>query len=198
MKENRVNFLTLENRVRQCTECRDFLPLQPRPVFQIHPQAKILIVGQAPGIRVHETGIPFNDKSGERLRDWMGIDREIFYDPKRIALLPMAFCYPGRGKSGDLPPLPQCAEKWRAPLLAMLGDIQLTLVLGQYAHAWHLAGRQKNTLTETVRNWKEYWPQILAMPHPSPRNNIWLKKNAWFEETVVPQLRARCAALLGG
>ena len=158
--------------------------------------ARILVVGQAPGRRVHETGIPFNDPSGERLRSWLGIDRSVFYDSARIALLPMGFCYPGTGKSGDLPPRPECAEKWRKQLLALLPDIQLTLVIGQYAQAWHLGERQKDTLTETVKNWKEHWPELLALPHPSPRNNIWLRKNPWLEEEILPVLKDRVSQLL--
>jgi uracil-DNA glycosylase len=158
--------------------------------------ARILVVGQAPGRRVHETGIPFNDPSGERLRSWMGIDRSVFYDSARIALLPMGFCYPGTGKSGDLPPRPECAEKWRKQLLALLPDIQLTLVIGQYALAWHLGVRQKDSLTESVKNWKEYWPEFLALPHPSPRNNMWLRRNPWLEEEILPVLKGKVAQLL--
>jgi uracil-DNA glycosylase len=170
--------------------------LGPRPVFQIGQTARILVVGQAPGRRVHETGIPFNDPSGERLRSWMGIDRSVFYDSARIALLPMGFCYPGTGKSGDLPPRPECAEHWRKQLLALLPDIQLTLVIGQYAMAWHLGERLKDTLTDTVKNWKEYWPKSATLPHPSPRNNIWLRKNPWFEHEILPVLKNRINELL--
>jgi uracil-DNA glycosylase len=170
--------------------------LGPRPVFQIGQTARILVVGQAPGRRVHETGIPFNDPSGERLRSWMGIDRAVFYDSARIALLPMGFCYPGTGKSGDLPPRTECAEHWRKQLLALLPDIQLTLVIGQYAQAWHLGERQKDNLTETVKNWKEYWPKFLALPHPSPRNNLWLRKNPWLEKEILPVLKGRVSQLL--
>jgi uracil-DNA glycosylase len=181
---------------RACDICKAHLPLGPRPVFQIAQTARILVVGQAPGRRVHETGIPFNDPSGERLRSWMGIDREVFYDAAKIALLPMGFCYPGTAKSGDLPPRPECAPQWRQPLLNFLPNIALTLVIGQYAHAWHLATRQKGSLTDTVKNWKEYWPGILALPHPSPRNNIWLRRNPWFAEDILPVLRGRVSQLL--
>lgn len=167
-------------------------------MFQLAPTARILIVGQAPGRRVHETGIPFNDPSGERLRSWMGVDAPVFYDAARIALLPMGFCYPGTGKSGDLPPRPECAPQWRQQLLDFLPDIQLTLVIGQYAHDWHLGHQQKETLTQTVKNWKQYWPKVLALPHPSPRNNIWLKKNPWFEDEILPVLKLRIAQLLQG
>jgi uracil-DNA glycosylase len=182
--------------VRACEICKARLPLGPRPVFQIGQTARILVVGQAPGRRVHETGIPFNDPSGERLRNWMGVDRNVFYDSARIALLPMGFCYPGTGKSGDLPPRPECAEHWRKQLLDLLPGIQLTLVIGQYAQAWHLGERQKGTLTETVKNWKEYWPKFLALPHPSPRNNLWLRKNPWLEKEILPVLKGRVSQLL--
>jgi uracil-DNA glycosylase len=166
-------------------------------VLQFHPQAQILIAGQAPGRKVHECGVPFQDPSGERLRDWLGIDSAVFYDPRRIALLPMGFCYPGTGKSGDLPPRPECALAWRAKLLARLTAVRLTLVIGQYAQAWHLGKASKQTLTETVLAWREYWPQIVPLPHPSPRNNLWLKKNPWFERELVPQLRRRVRRLIG-
>jgi uracil-DNA glycosylase len=182
--------------IKSCVLCQAHLPLGPRPVFQIHSTAKILVVGQAPGRRVHETGIPFNDPSGVRLRQWMGIDENVFYNPEQIALLPMGFCYPGTGKSGDLPPRPECAEKWRARILQSLVNIKLTLIIGQYAQAWHLKDRQKDTLTETVRNWKDYWPDLVPLPHPSPRNNIWLKKNPWFETDLVPKLRQRVSDAL--
>lgn len=183
------------NKVRDCTICNPYLPFGPRPVFQIHPKARILIAGQAPGRKVHETGIPFDDPSGNRLRDWMGVDREAFYDPKKIAILPMGFCYPGTGKSGDLPPRKECAETWREQLLSLLSNVELTLVIGQYAMDWHLADRQKSTLTETVKSWKNYWPQYLPLPHPSPRNNIWLKKNPWFEAEILPHLKSRIKKL---
>lgn len=174
---------------KNCTLCSADLPLGPRPVFQISESAKILVAAQAPGIRVHESGKPFTDPSGDRLRDWMGIDNSVFYDPKRIGILPMGFCYPGTGKSGDLPPRKECAPAWREGLLATMPEIKLTLVIGQYAHAWHLKGRQKKTLTETVKNWRDYGPSIIPLPHPSPRNNIWLKKNPWFEEELLPVLK---------
>lgn len=194
MAKNNIESLIAD--VRACTLCAASLPLGPRPVFRLHPHARILVAGQAPGRKVHETGIPFNDPSGDRLRDWMGIDQRIFYDAGKIAILPMGFCYPGTGKSGDLPPRPECAEHWRKKLLAQLPNIKLTLIIGQYAQDWHLGKRQKENLTETVRAWKEYWPKMLVMPHPSPRNNIWLKKNAWFEKDILPPLKTRIQALL--
>jgi uracil-DNA glycosylase len=190
------DFEKLVTEMRACRICADLLPLGPRPVFQIHPKAKILVAGQAPGRRVHETGLPFNDPSGDRLRAWLGIDRETFYDPLKLAIVPMGFCYSGTGKSGDLPPRPECAEAWRTRALAGLHDLELILVIGQYAHDWHLRGQSGKTLTETVRNWKSYWPKILPLPHPSPRNNLWLRKNPWFEQEILPVLKARVDELL--
>ena len=174
--------------IRACTLCDDILPLGPRPMVQSSKDASVLIVGQAPGIRVHETGIPFNDPSGDRLRDWMGIDRGVFYDEGKIALVPMGFCFPGTGCSGDLPPPPICAQTWRQKLLDQMPNVRLTLVLGQFAQKWHLPKKHK-TLTENVRNWQSYGPHVIPLPHPSPRNNIWLKKNPWFAEDLLPQLR---------
>jgi uracil-DNA glycosylase len=182
--------------IRSCTLCTEHLPLGPRPIIQVSSSAKILIVGQAPGSRVHETGIPFNDPSGDRLREWMGIDKEVFYDEKKIALVPMGFCFPGTGKSGDLPPRPECADTWRVKLLEQLPNIKLTIIVGQYAQAWHLDKGANENLTETVIAWKSYWPKAIPLPHPSPRNNIWLKKNPWFEEEVLPSLKKKVKAVL--
>lgn len=193
---SRFAFSSFTESIRACRLCETNLPLGPRPVFQSAPTAHLLIAGQAPGRRVHETGIPFNDPSGDRLRDWLGIGKEIFYDATRVAILPMGFCYPGTGKAGDLPPRPECAEAWRAKLLDQLPKIELTLLIGQYAIDWHLGDRSKSTLTETVRAWREYAPEFIPLPHPSPRNNIWLKKNLWFEMEVVPELRDRVAQAL--
>jgi uracil-DNA glycosylase len=181
-------FTQLVESVRQCRLCEASLPLGPRPVLQVDPRARILIAGQAPGRRVHETGVPFDDPSGDRLRDWMGISREIFYNATAVAILPMGFCYPGTGKSGDLPPRPECAKAWRARLMDSLEDIRLTLVIGQYAQKWHLPSPQRN-LTETVRAWRDCGSGVLPLPHPSPRNNIWLKKNPWFAQSLLPALR---------
>ena len=181
--------------VRACTTCAPHLPLGPRPVLQADARARILIAGQAPGSKVHASGVPFDDASGERLRRWMGLSREAFYDPTLVAILPMGFCYPGTGSSGDLPPRKECAPQWRALLLHAMPLIELTLVIGQYAMAWHLPGETKN-LTETVRAWRDHWPAVLPLPHPSPRNNIWLKANPWFELDVVPAMQARVRALL--
>jgi len=188
-------FDELIRQVRACSICAEALPLGPRPVVQLSPESRILVVGQAPGRRVHETGLPFNDLSGDRLRQWMGITREVFYDDRKLAILPMGFCYPGKGKSGDLPPRPECAPAWRNALLERLPGIKLTLVIGQYAHAWHLKDGKKS-VTENVRNWQQYWPDVLPMPHPSPRNNLWLRRNSWFEEQVIPELQKRIASLL--
>jgi uracil-DNA glycosylase len=168
-----------------------------RCVVQANSKARILIAGQAPGRKVHETGIPFNDPSGDRLRDWMGIDKNIFYDDSKITLVPMGFCYPGTGTSGDLPPRPECAEAWREQLLRLLPKIELTLVIGQYAHKYHLGKSQKKTLTETVKTWKDYWKNgLLPLPHPSPRNNMWLRKNDWFEKDILPTLKSRVRKLI--
>ncbi|WP_085299762.1 uracil-DNA glycosylase family protein [Cognaticolwellia mytili] len=187
-------FIQLLNDIRQCTLCQEFLPLGINPVLQISPTAKIIIAGQAPGIKVHQSGVPFDDKSGERLRQWLDIDKATFYDKNIFAILPMAFCYPGKGKSGDLPPRSECAEKWRVRLLQQLPDIELIITIGTYAQNWHLPDKKEKTLTETVKNWQYFYnettPTIIPIPHPSPRNNIWLKKNTWFEQDVVPTLQA--------
>lgn len=174
--------------VRACAICAVHLPHGPRPVLQAEARARILIASQAPGLRVHNSGIPFDDRSGDRLREWMGIDRGDFYDPGKIAIVPMGFCYPGTGRSGDLPPRAECAPQWRQPLLAHMPSIKLTLVIGKYAQQYHLPSNPHANLTATVRAWREFWPQTFPLPHPSPRNNIWLRKNPWFEEEVLPQL----------
>lgn len=190
------SFTQLLRSVRDCRICEESLPLGPRPVLQIDPRARILIAGQAPGRRVHESGIPFDDPSGDRLREWLGISRETFYDPTKIAILPMGFCYPGTGKSGDLPPRPECPEAWRVELLQAIRHIELTLVIGIYAQRWHLPHMHRN-LTETVRAWAEYGPDVIPLPHPSPRNNIWLKKNPWFADSLLPNLREKAREALG-
>jgi len=187
MRPSPLEQLTVE--IRACTLCAHALPMGPRPVLQVSKSARILIVGQAPGIRVHQTGVPFDDPSGNRLRAWMGIDKNVFYDAEKIAIVPMGFCYPGTGKSGDLPPRPECAPTWRAKLLDQLPQISLTLVIGQYAQAWHLGRLAKDNLTETVKAWQEFGRNVIPLPHPSPRNNIWLKKNPWFEQEVIAALQ---------
>lgn len=186
----------LESEILQCTHCVEFLPQAPRPILQIGLKAKILIAGQAPGRRVNESGIPFDDASGDRLRAWMGVDKKTFYNREQIAILPMAFCFPGTGKSGDLPPRPECAQLWRERLLESLRSIELTICIGQYAHDYHLKASQKANLTETVKAWKSYGNGIFPIPHPSPRNNIWLKANPWFETEVVPALQKRVCDIL--
>ncbi|MDX1598904.1 MAG: uracil-DNA glycosylase family protein [Marinobacter sp.] len=190
-----LSFDQLVARVRQCTLCSEHLPLGPRPVIQLGESSRILVVGQAPGRRVHETGLPFNDPSGDRLRNWMGVSRDVFYDESKLAILPMGFCYPGTGKSGDLPPRPECAPAWREALLARLNHIELTLVIGQYAHAWHLSDPKKS-VTDNVKGWRKDWPSVLPLPHPSPRNNMWLRRNPWFEQDVIPQLQRRVQQIL--
>jgi len=182
-------------KVRACVLCAEHLPLGPRPVVQIHPSARILIVGQAPSKKVHETSMPFNDASGDRLRAWLGISREVFYNAKQVATLPMGFCYPGTSKSGDLPPRPECAPAWRAALLSQLNNLKLTLVIGQYAQAYHLPN-EGTSVTEVVMAWRKNWPHTVPLPHPSPRNNLWLKRNPWFEEELVPTLQHRVLEIL--
>lgn len=181
--------------IRACTLCSAHLPLGPRPIVQAQSSARILIAGQAPGRKVHETGIPFDDESGNRLRHWLGMSREVFYNPQLIAIAPMGFCFPGSGKSGDLPPRRECAATWRQPLLAELKHIELTLVIGQYAQAYHLAG-QYPSVTAAVSAWRDHWPLVVPMPHPSPRNQSWLKRNPWFEAELLPILRARVSAIV--
>lgn len=181
--------------VRQCTLCEPELPMGARPVVQLHPNAKILVAGQAPGRRVHASGKPFDDPSGDRLRQWMGIDKATFYDAEKLAIIPMGLCYPGTGTSGDLPPRPECAPAWRQKLLEQLPNLELTLAIGQYAQSWHI-DEPKQTLTERVKNWESYWPEVLPLPHPSPRNNLWLKRNPWFEDSIIPMLQERVARLL--
>ncbi len=192
-----VSPLPLLAQVRACTCCAAHLPHGVRPVFQLDPSARILVAAQAPGLKVHRTGIPFNDASGERLRQWLGVTREVFYDPTRFAILPMGLCYPGKGPSGDLPPRRECAPRWRAPLLQTLGDLRLTLVIGQYAMAYHLP-QERSGVTAAVRNWPAHWPAVVPLPHPSPLNNRWLARNPWFEQELVPRLQARVAEILVG
>ncbi|PKO36567.1 MAG: IclR family transcriptional regulator [Betaproteobacteria bacterium HGW-Betaproteobacteria-6] len=189
------SFAALLTEVRACALCTEHLPLGPRPIVQLHPSARILIAGQAPGRKVHETGVPFNDASGDRLREWLGISREVFYDAKQVAIVPMGFCFPGVGKSGDLPPRPECAPAWRAALLSHLKALKLTLVIGQYAQAYHLPN-EAASVTEAVLAWRNYWPNTVPLPHPSPRNNLWLKRNPWFEDELIPVLRARVSEVL--
>jgi uracil-DNA glycosylase len=181
---------------RACRICAATLPLGPRPVFCVSGTARLLIVGQAPGTKVHETGVPWNDASGDRLRDWLGLDREAFYDVRRIAILPIGLCYPGVDRhGGDLPPRRECAPRWQRPFLALMPRIELTLLVGGYAHGFHLGRRAP--VGPTVAAWRQHLPTYLPLPHPSWRNIAWLRRNPWFERELVPELRRRVAALVG-
>lgn len=182
--------------IRACRLCEAQLPLPPRPVLRASTTARILIAGQAPGRKVHDTGIPWNDASGDTLREWLGIDRELFYDERHIAIVPTGFCYPGKGPSGDLPPRPECAPHWQPRLLPLLRRVELTLAIGSHAHAWHLGARRKPSVSETVCNWHAYAPALFPLPHPSPRNRKWLRDRPWFEHEVLPELRRRFSAAL--
>ncbi|MDF9799465.1 uracil-DNA glycosylase [Catalinimonas alkaloidigena] len=186
----------LLSEVRHCTVCEPHLPLGARPVLSAHPKSKILVVGQAPGTKVHASGIPWNDQSGRTLRKWLGVSDEEFYTPEKFAIVPMGFCYPGKGKSGDLPPRKECAPLWHAALLERMSELQLTLLIGQYAQKYYLKGHAKKNLTETVRSFEDYQPDCIPLPHPSPRNRFWLKKNPWFEEILIPQLQYRVKKVL--
>jgi len=181
--------------LKSCTLCKD-LPRGPAPVFQIGRQARILIIGQAPGIKAHDSGIPWNDASGERLREWMGLDEKNFYDKKSIAIIPMGMCYPGKGERGDLPPRKECFSHWHERLITGLPDLELILLIGNYAQSAYLQNSRKKNLSETVRSFKDYSPRFFPLPHPSPLNNIWLSKNKWFEQSVVPELRQKVAEIL--
>lgn len=175
--------------VRACRLCAAHLPFPPRPVLRARATARLLIVGQAPGVRVHQTGIPWNDPSGDRLRDWLGLSREAFYDESRIAIIPTGFCYPGKGQRGDLPPRPECAPRWHPLLRAALPEVRLTLLIGGHAQAYYLGRRRREALAATVRAWREYLPEFAPLPHPSPRNVLWLRRHSWVESQVVPAVR---------
>lgn len=192
---------SLMQQIRQCRICEAVLPLPPKPILQASAQAKILIAGQAPGIKTHYKGIPFDDASGDRLRDWLGVDRATFYNPELFAIVPMGFCYPGtvmrHGKAqGDKPPRPECRACWHPQLLPQLQQVQLTLILGQYAIDYHLADSGHQTVTSAVEQWQTFWPERLVLPHPSPRNNFWLKKHPEFSQTILPLLRRRVTEIL--
>jgi uracil-DNA glycosylase len=183
--------------IRRCRICAAHLPLGPRPVLRVRPSARLLIIGQAPGTKVHASGIPWNDRSGDRLRDWLAVDRDVFYDERRVAVMPMGFCYPGvDANGGDRPPRPECAPRWHAQVLARLPRIELTLLVGSYAQVYYLGKQRRATMSETVQTWRDYAPEYLPLPHPSWRNTGWLKRNPWFERELVPELRARVHALL--
>lgn len=195
-KQNHHTLESLLSAVRACRVCEAYLPLGPRPVLQAATTARILIVGQAPGARVHKTGVPWDDPSGARLREWMGVSTDEFYDASRIAIIPMGYCYPGRGKGGDLPPRPECAPLWLQALLTKLPSIELTLLIGQYAQRHFLGKRRKKSLAETMNAWEEYAPNYIPLPHPSPRNTPWLQRNPEFEQRLLPELRRQIRSLL--
>jgi uracil-DNA glycosylase len=178
----------LEN-IRKCENCKRFLPFAPRPVVQASAGSKIVIIGQAPGLKVQQSGVPWDDLSGNELRRWLGVNKEQFYNPRLFALIPMGFCYPGKGTSGDLPPRPECAPLWHALLMAKMPKVKLIILVGQYAQKYYLKEKIKPSLTETVRSYREYMPQYLPLVHPSPRNKIWQKRNPWFEAEIVPTLQ---------
>lgn len=180
---------SLLQQIRSCRVCEAHLPHGPRPVLHAKTAARLLIVGQAPGTKVHASGIPWDDQSGKRLRRWLGIEPEVFYDETKIAIVPMGFCYPGKGKSGDLPPRRECAAHWHQKVLTLLPNIKLTLLVGKYAQDQFLGSRAKTNLTETVAAWHKYLPAYLPLPHPSPRNDFWLRRNPWFEADTVPFLQ---------
>jgi len=186
----------LLKQIRNCKECERHLKDGVNPIIAASPKSKIIIIGQAPGRIVHNTGIPWNDKSGDNLRNWLGIDKTTFYNTDEIALMPMGFCYPGKGKSGDAPPRPECAPLWHNKLLAFMPNVKLILLIGQYAQGYYLKDKAKDTLTETVHHFKTYLPNYFPLPHPSPRNNIWQAKNNWFGEEVLPQLKKKVQAIL--
>ena len=193
MKAENLDRLVAE--IRACRICE--ATLDPRPIIHVSKKAKLCVASQAPGLRVHKTGISFNDPSGDRLRDWMGVNRDTFYDESRVALTGMAFCFPGYDAEGhDLPPPKICAATWRTRLFAALPLIETTLLVGSYAQTWHLGERQKSNMTETVKAWREYAPRLIPMPHPSWRNNGWLKRNPWFEAELMPYLRRRVRRLV--
>ena len=184
--------------VRACRLCEEHLPMGPKPVLRASATARLLIVGQAPGTLVHASGIPWNDASGMRLRGWLGVDRDTFYDEGRIAIVPMGFCYPGRGNSGDLPPRPECSKTWHHRLLPLMPEVKLVLAIGQYAQVYFLGDTRKKSLTDTVQAWHEYTPRVFPLPHPSPRNVAWFKHNPWFDAEVLPALREQVSAVLSG
>lgn len=189
-----MNDLLLE--ISKCQVCKAHLPFEPRPALQAGIESRILIVGQAPGLKVQQTGIPWNDKSGDNLRSWLGIDKTAFYTPELISLVPMGFCYPGTGKQGDLPPRPECAPLWHAKLVKQMTNLQLIVLVGLYAQNFYLGKNTKNNLTETVRHFDEYLPHFFPLPHPSPRNNIWQAKNRWFASDVLPALKEKVETIL--
>lgn len=186
----------LIKQIRNCTVCEKYLEYGVNPIISARPKSRIIIIGQAPGRIVHDTGIPWNDKSGDNLRKWLGVDKPTFYNEAVFALMPMGFCYPGKGSSGDLPPRKECAPLWHQPLLYLMKDVKLILLVGQYAQEYYLKDTPKNNLTETVRNFKKYLPKYIPLPHPSPRNNIWQSKNKWFEQELLPELKKHVSVII--
>jgi uracil-DNA glycosylase len=184
--------------IRACMVCKSMLPYPPRPIVQAGARASILLIGQAPGTRVQASGIPWDDASGNELRRWLGVSKEQFYNPDVFALVPMGFCYPGKGNSGDLPPRPECAPLWHAPLRSHLKEIKLTILIGHYAQKYYLKERCSATLTENVQRFRDFIPEYLPLVHPSPRNNIWQKKNPWFEAELIPELREQVRMIVMG
>lgn len=186
----------LFSEIRGCEVCKAHLPLGPRPIVAANPNSKIVIIGQAPGIKVHKTGVPWDDPSGKQLRKWLGVTDAMFYDESKIALIPMGFCYPGKGTSGDIPPRTECAPLWHALLLDKMPNVELVVLIGMYAQKYYLRNAAKKTLTETVAAYETYLPTYLPLPHPSPRNRFWLTKNRWFEKSVIPELKIRVDRIL--
>lgn len=194
--KKQISLSTLIKQVRACEACKSHLPLKPRPLIQVHEKSKLLVIGQAPGLKAHSSGKPWDDASGERLRNWLGLTPEIFYDRELIAIMPVGFCYPGAGARGDLPPRKECLELWHSKLRNQMQNLKLTLLIGTYAQAAYLGSARKSSLTETVRSWREYLPMYFPLPHPSPLNNIWLHKNPWFELEVLPHLKKSIKSIL--
>lgn len=194
---NQFMLQALTTTARHCRICEPALPLPPNPIFKVEAGVRILLVSQAPGRLAHESGMPYLDPSGVRLRDWLGVDKSTFYDTPYFGILPMGFCYPGKAKTGDLPPRPECAPQWHAPLLRMMPEVQLRIYIGQYAQRQYLGKRRARNLTETVRAYEDYLPEEWPLPHPSPLNNRWLSRNPWFEETVIPRLRSKVQQIIG-
>ncbi len=188
----------LKSNIKKCTYCAPHLPLGANPIFSFSQQSKIVLVSQAPGILAHQKSIPYQDKSGERLRSWLGVSDEVFYNPANFAILPMGFCYPGKGKSGDLPPRKECAPMWHQQVWEQLIEVNLVILIGQYAQKYYLKDERLNNLTNTVRAYENYLPQFFPLVHPSPLNQIWIKKNEWFTREVLPALKARVALILNG
>ena len=189
------NMTRLLKDIKACTICTQHLPFPPKPLLQVSASARLLIAGQAPGLRAHQSGVLFDDPSGVRLREWLGLSQEEFYDRRLVAVLPMGFCYPGKGRSGDNPPRPECAPAWRRTLLESMPQIELTIIIGRHAQQFH-APEDSANLTDAVREWKKWWPNLVVLPHPSPRNNIWLQQNPWFARDVIPEIRKRVRKFL--